>query len=116
MFQVLGEALYYLRLPLMTEIQFTEEVARSGLLTHEEVANMYIGFNSSFDQVSSLSNNDHEVGGKDDNDDDDSDSDDLNDIDIGDDGVSDNFIMMVLVMTVVVVMVMMSMIMTVVVI
>ena len=64
MFQVLGEALYYLRLPLMTEIQFTEEVARSGLLTHEEVANMYIGFNSSFNQVSS---NDHDVDGECDN-------------------------------------------------
>ena len=45
---VLGDAFYAIRFPLMTMQEFTEEVAQSSFLSHEEVANMYIGYNSNF--------------------------------------------------------------------
>ena len=47
--KVLGDAFYSIRFPLMSMKEFTEEVAQSSFLSHEEVANMYIGFNSSFE-------------------------------------------------------------------
>ncbi|EDO48678.1 predicted protein, partial [Nematostella vectensis] len=46
--QVLGDTFYSIRFPLMSMKDFTDQVARSGYLTYEEVANMYIGFNSGF--------------------------------------------------------------------
>ncbi|XP_067038333.1 BTB/POZ domain-containing protein 6-B-like [Acropora muricata] len=46
--RVLGDAFYAIRFPLMTMQEFTEEVAQSSFLCHEEVANMYIGYNSNF--------------------------------------------------------------------
>ena len=46
---VLGDAFYSIRFPLMSMKEFTDEVAQSSFLSHEEVANMYIGFNSSFE-------------------------------------------------------------------
>ena len=46
--RVLGDAFYAIRFPLMTVQEFTEEVAQSSFLSHEEVANMYIGYNSNF--------------------------------------------------------------------
>lgn len=47
--KVLGDAFYSIRFPLMSMKEFTDEVAQSSFLSHEEVANMYIGFNSSFE-------------------------------------------------------------------
>lgn len=47
--KVLGDAFYSIRFPLMSTKEFTDEVAQSSFLSHEEVANMYIGFNSSFE-------------------------------------------------------------------
>ena len=47
--KVLGDAFYSIRFPLMSMKEFTAEVAQSSFLSHEEVANMYIGFNSSFE-------------------------------------------------------------------
>ena len=47
--KVLGDAFYSIRFPLMSMKDFTDEVAQSSFLSHEEVANMYIGFNSSFE-------------------------------------------------------------------
>lgn len=47
--KVLGDAFYSIRFPLMSMKEFTDEVAQSSFLNHEEVANMYIGFNSSFE-------------------------------------------------------------------
>ena len=47
--KVLGDAFYFIRVPLMSMKEFTDEVAQSSFLSHEEVANMYIGFNSSFE-------------------------------------------------------------------
>ena len=46
--EVLGDAFYSIRFPLMSMKEFTENVAQSSYLSHEEVANMYIGFNSNF--------------------------------------------------------------------
>ena len=46
--EVLGDAFYSIRFPLMNMKEFTENVAQSSYLSHEEVANMYIGFNSNF--------------------------------------------------------------------
>lgn len=46
--RVLGDAFYSIRFPLMSTKEFTEDVAQSSFLSHEEVANMYIGYNSSF--------------------------------------------------------------------
>ena len=46
--RVLGDAFYFIRFLLMSEKEFTEEVAQSSFLSNEEVANMYIGFNSNF--------------------------------------------------------------------
>lgn len=46
--RVLGDAFYSIRFPLMSMKEFTEDVAQSSFLSHEEVANMYIGFNSNF--------------------------------------------------------------------
>ena len=46
--RVLGDAFYSIRFPLMSMKEFTEDVAQSSFLSHEEVANMYIGYNSSF--------------------------------------------------------------------
>ena len=45
---VLGDAFYSIRFPLMSMKEFTEDVAQSSFLSHEEVANMYIGYNSNF--------------------------------------------------------------------
>lgn len=47
--KVLGDAFYSIRFPLMSMKEFTDEVAQSSFLSHEEVANMYVGFNSSFE-------------------------------------------------------------------
>lgn len=47
--KVLGDAFYSIRFPLMSMKEFTDEVAQSSFLSHEEVANIYIGFNSSFE-------------------------------------------------------------------
>ena len=47
--KVLGDAFYSIRFPLMSMKEFTGEVAQSSFLSHEEVANIYIGFNSSFE-------------------------------------------------------------------
>ena len=47
--KVLGDAFYSIRFPLMSMKEFTDEVAQSSFLSHEEVADMYIGFNSSFE-------------------------------------------------------------------
>ena len=47
--KVLGDAFYSIRFPLMSMKEFTAEVAQSSFLSHGEVANMYIGFNSSFE-------------------------------------------------------------------
>lgn len=47
--KVLGDTFYSIRFPLMSMKEFTDEVAQSSFLSHEEVANMYIGFNSSFE-------------------------------------------------------------------
>lgn len=47
--KVLGDAFYSIRFPLMSVKEFTDEVAQSSFLSHEEVATMYIGFNSSFE-------------------------------------------------------------------
>ena len=44
----LGDAFYAIRFPLMGIKEFTEEVAQSSFLSHEEVANMYVGYNSDF--------------------------------------------------------------------
>ena len=46
--RVLGDAFYSIRFPLMSMKEFTEDVAQSSFLSHEEVANMYIGYNSNF--------------------------------------------------------------------
>lgn len=47
--KVLGDAFYSIRFPLMSMKEFTDEVAQPSFLSHEEVATMYIGFNSSFE-------------------------------------------------------------------
>ena len=46
--RALGDAFYSIRFPLMSVKEFTEEVAQSSFLSHEEVANLYVGFNSNF--------------------------------------------------------------------
>lgn len=46
--RVLGDAFYSIRFPLMSMKEFTEDVAQSSFLSYEEVANMYIGYNSNF--------------------------------------------------------------------
>lgn len=46
--RVLGDAFYSIRFPLMSVKEFTEEVAQSSFLSHEEVANLYVGYNSNF--------------------------------------------------------------------
>ena len=46
--RVLGDAFYTIRFPLMSMKEFTDDVAQSSFLSHEEVANMYIGYNSNF--------------------------------------------------------------------
>lgn len=46
--RVLGDAFYSIRFPLLSIKEFTEEVAQSSFLSYEEVANMYIGYNSTF--------------------------------------------------------------------
>ena len=47
--RVLGDVFYSIRFPLMSMKEFTKEVARSSFLSYEEVANMYIGYNSNFE-------------------------------------------------------------------
>ena len=39
----------YIRFPLMAPVEFADEVARSGLLTHEEITNIFLFFLSSFE-------------------------------------------------------------------
>ena len=46
--RVLGDAFYSIRFPLMSMKEFTDEIAQSSFLSYEEVANMYIGYNSNF--------------------------------------------------------------------
>ena len=46
--RVLGDAFYSIRFPLMSMKEFTDDVAQSSFLSHEEVANIYIGYNSNF--------------------------------------------------------------------
>lgn len=46
--RVLGDAFYSIRFPLMSVKEFTEEVAQSSFLSYEEVANLYVGYNSNF--------------------------------------------------------------------
>ena len=46
---VASKALKLIRYPLMSPVEFADEVARSGLLTHEETTNIFLFFLSSYD-------------------------------------------------------------------